>query len=155
MSYFFGSGLWNMLGCVCRILPLKLCLSHSLWNLPKLGLKYKIMKVVSLPLTTDHVLEADSCLAPTISACLVCSIMGWKGTRICSSGTQGYVTHWLKPHTRKLSIMFPLPFLRVSSSLKEKEEAASFQKSLQGVLEGKGKWWREQGRGQELEDGVL
>lgn len=41
-----------------------------------------------------------------------------------------------------------------SSSLKEKEEAASYQKSLWGVLEGMGKWWREQGRGQELENGV-
>lgn len=150
MPYCFGSGLWNMSGFVYRILPLKLYLSHSLWNLPKLGLKYKIVKVVTLPLTTDHMLEADICLSPTISVCFVCSIMGWKGTRIFSSGTQGCVTHWLKPHTRKLSIMFPLSFLRTSSSLKEKEEATSCQKNLQGLLEGK-----EHGRDQALDDGVL
>lgn len=91
-----------MLGCVYGILPLKLFLSHSLCNLPKLGLKYKIVKVVTLPLTRDHTLEADTCLSPTISVRFVCFIMGWKGTRICPSGTQGCVTQGQKRHTRKL-----------------------------------------------------
>lgn len=112
-----------------------------------------------MPLIIDHVLEVGACISPRISVCLACSITVWKGTRICSpaitpAGIQGCVTQWLKPHARKLSRMFSLLFLMASSSLKEKEEAASYQKGLRGVLEGKGKWRREQGRRQELENGV-
>lgn len=47
-----------------------------------------------------------------------------------------------------------LALLSPVASLKQKQEATSYQKSLQGILEGKGKWWREQGRKQVLDDGV-
>lgn len=65
---------------VYRILPLKLCLSHSLWNLPKLGLKYKIVKVVTLPLTTDHMLEADTCLPQQFLSVLCAPSWGEKAS---------------------------------------------------------------------------
>lgn len=106
------------------------------------------MKILSLPLIVDHVLEVGTCISPRISVCSACSITGWKGTRICTpaitpAGTQGCVT------TREQTLPYAPTTFPDGFQLPEREGRSCL--TSEGLPRSAG---RKQGRGQELENGT-
>lgn len=105
------------------------------------------MKILSLPLIIDHVLEVGTCISPRISVCSACSITGWKGTRIGSpaitpAGTQGCVT------TREQTLPYAPTTFPDGFQLPEGEGRSCVPP--EGLRRSAG---RKHGRGQELENG--